>query len=100
MSISPRVLSDALREILVAGGIGEVVQAEPGAPAPGRFDLALVGGATAVDAEIVVELLDSGGCVVIHHTEGDRVIELQDASGLVDVIAEHLGIVPTGVVDG
>lgn len=100
VSVSPRVLSDALRELLLADRVGEVVQVEPGVAAPGRFDLALVSGATPVDAGVVVELLDSGGCVVIHHADGDRIIELRDAAGLIDVVVEHLGVVPPVVVEG
>lgn len=99
IAVSPRVLSDALRALIDQRGAWEVVQLEPGIPARGRFDVALVSEPAPVDADVVIELLDSGMCVVLHHVDGDRVIELCDASALVDVVAGHLGVAGFSILD-
>lgn len=89
LAVSPRVLHDALREIL---GLGDVVEIVAGGSATGRFDLAVVSGPCRADAEVVIELLPAGGCAVLRRDGGDEVIELRDASGLVEVVSEVLGV--------
>lgn len=92
VSVEPRVFREALAQIF--GGLAEVtvVSAAPDSVAAGHFDAAVVSHGTAVDAAVVVELVDESGVVVVHGADGDRTIDLRNASGLVDVVAAHLGL--------
>lgn len=97
MSLSPRVLNDAFLDILEPSEALEVVQLEPGGPVDGSFDVALVSAGTRVDAQVVIELLDDGGCVIVHGEGEDRVIDLRDAVDLVRMVGEYL---PSGQPGG
>lgn len=90
VSLSPRVLNDAFLAILDPSEALEVVQLEPGGSADGRFDVALVSAGTQVDARVVIELLDGGGCVIVYGDGADRVIDLRDAVDLVRVVGDYL----------
>ena len=65
---------------------------------PGRFDVAIVDEGDLADADLVIELLGTGGLVAVHREGEDRIIDLRGVSGLVDVVAAHLGITPSGDV--
>ncbi len=91
LSAHPRILGDTLQQLLEKADLGEVVRAAPGEVAPGHFDVAVVTGPSDVDADVVIELLESGGFVAIHEERGERIVELRDTASLLELLAQHLG---------
>jgi hypothetical protein len=91
VSVSPRMLRDALTEVLASAGTDEVVAVEPGSSAPGRFDGAIIdAGMPQVRADVVIEIPDeTGGSVVVHSSGPDVVIDLRERGAIRDVL-DHL----------
>ena len=94
LSVDPRILGDTLELVLTKAELCEVVRAVPGQPAPGHFEVAVVSGAADVDADVVIELLESGGFVAVHEERGERIIELRDAGSLLDLVRRHTAVPP------
>lgn len=86
VSLSPRVLNDSFLVILEPSESVDVVQLEPGGTADGSFDVALISAGTAADAQVVIELLEEGGRVIVRGDGADRAIGLRDAADLVVVV--------------
>lgn len=90
LSVHPRILGDTLELVLAKADLGEIVRAAPGEPVPGHFEVAVVSGPCDVDADVVVELLESGGFVAVHEEHGERIIELRSTTSLLDLLERHL----------
>lgn len=95
LSVSPRMLSDALAEVLDADGATEVVVVEPGGAPEGDFDAAIVtAGVDPADAPVVIRLpADTGSTVTVHTSadEGEEVIDLRVAGGIIDLLDQRVG---------
>lgn len=86
LSVTPRILGDSLARLLRPLDV-EVVARD----VTGDADVALVSEGRTAAADVVIELLDDGSCVVVHRDGHDRIIELRDATGLLAVLGEQLG---------
>lgn len=95
LSVSPRILSDALAEVLDAAGVTEVVVVEPGRAAGGDFDAAIVTeGADPAGASVVIRLPAETGTTVTVRTaagDGEEVIDLRVAGGIIDLLDQRIG---------
>lgn len=90
LSVHPRILGDTLELVLAKAALADVVRAEPGQPVPGHFEVAVVTGPTVADADVVVELLESGAFAAIHDGRGERIIELRTTTSLLELLQRHL----------